>query len=153
MTQEIEVQFRARSDEMRQKYIYFILTATGACIGFAVTQSRDIYFALTVIPLGLALVAWALSFFCGCRSLYWKPAALMQNIETIKIQAGVSEFAGSHLEQQRIAYGVFLKGYENAIRKFSTYMRLQFALFIAGSALFLLWHVLEMWARTHTIPT
>lgn len=152
MTQEVELQFRSRADEMRQKYIYFILTATGACIGFAVTQSRDAHFTLIILPLGLAMISWAMSFFCGCRGLFWKPAALMQNIEAVKASAGTSEFAGSHATLQKIAYDTFHKSYNKAIRKFSLYMRLQFGLFIAGSILFLLWHVLEMWARTPSVP-
>jgi len=148
MVQDVELQFRGRADEMRQKYIYFILTATGACIGFAVTQSREALFTIHTIPLGLAVSFWAASFFCGCRSLYWKPAALMQNIESIKASAGVSDLAGQHPALQKMAYDTFNKSYKSAIRKFSLYMRFQFGLFLAGGILFLIWHMLEMWART-----
>lgn len=151
MTQELELQFRSRSDEMRQKYIYFILTATGACIGFAVTQSRDAHLTCITLLLGLAMLAWAMSFFCGCRSLFWKPAALMSNIEVVKATAGSSQFTGNNPELQKIAYKAFHENYERAIKKFSLYMRLQFGLFIAGSIFFLAWHVLEIWFRTYPL--
>lgn len=151
MPQEIELQFRSRADEMRQKYIYFILTATGACIGFAVTQSKDAHFTCITLLLGLAMIAWAASFFCGCRSLFWKPAALMSNIETVKATVGTSQFSGNDPELQKIAYETFHKNYETAIKKFSLYMRRQFSFFLAGSIFFLAWHVLEMWFRSYPL--
>ena len=151
MTKELELQFRGRSDEMRQKYIYFILTATGACIGFAVTQSRDANFTLVTVLLGLAMLAWGMSFFFGCRSLFWKPAALMHNIEVDKVLAGTSQYASNNPELKKIAYEAFRNSYKRAINKFSWYMRLQFRLFIAGSVFFLVWHVLEIWLKANPI--
>ena len=55
--------------DVQDKYVYFLLTATGAAVAFAVTQTQTAKLAWTQAPLGFALLFWGLSFFCGCRHI------------------------------------------------------------------------------------
>jgi len=148
MSQDYELALATAAQDMRQRYVYFILTATGACIGFAVTQSRDAHVSLQMIPLALAAIAWAMSFFLGCRALYWKPVSIAHNIELLKARSGRNPVAGNHVEAIRIAVDTFTKNFDQAMSKFAIYVRLQFALFVVGSVLFLAWHALEIWVRS-----
>ncbi len=148
MAKDVELALTSAMHEMRVKYIYFLLTATGACIGFAVTQTRDAVLSSSMIPIALAATCWALSFFYGCRSLYWRPVAIGTNLEIIEIKAGRNAVAGAHPEAMRIGVEVMTKNFEMANSKAALGMRLQFALFLAGSISFLTWHALEVLART-----
>lgn len=55
--------------EAQNNYTYFLLAASAAAISLALTQTQGAIIRLAHIPLGLAVLSWGLSFFCGCRNL------------------------------------------------------------------------------------
>lgn len=148
MADETELAISSAMHDMRQKYIYFLLTATGACIGFTVTQTRGVEVSAIMVPLAIAVACWAGSFFCGCRALYWKPAVLGHNIELLHLRYGLNPIAGSFPERIRLGEKIITEHHDEVSRRAARYMRWQFCLFIIASGLFLLWHVLEMFSST-----
>lgn len=55
--------------EGQDKYTYFLLAAAGAAIAFAVTQSQTATLTWSKIPLALAVLSWAFSFYAGCHQI------------------------------------------------------------------------------------
>ncbi len=53
----------------QDKYTYFLLAAAAAAIGLALNRTHGNAFALTMIPLGLAVTSWGVSFYFGCTKV------------------------------------------------------------------------------------
>ena len=69
MPTEAEIEIHRALREAQGRYTYFLLAAAGAAIALAVNQTQGLSLSWSQIPLGLAITAWGLSFFCGCRRL------------------------------------------------------------------------------------
>lgn len=80
----------------QDKYIYFLLAAVGASIGFAVSQTQGMSLALSQIPLGISILTWGLSFFCGCFYLKYINATLFTDFEILKLENGNHPAVGNH---------------------------------------------------------
>ena len=48
---------------------YYLLAATGACIGFAINKTDEAVASWQQIPWGVAVICWALSLYFGSRIL------------------------------------------------------------------------------------
>lgn len=70
----------------RTRYIYFLLTSAGACIGFSMTQTRELALAWPNHPLIIALFLWGVSIFAGLRSLQATEKVIFANFQMLKIQ-------------------------------------------------------------------
>jgi hypothetical protein len=135
----------SRSDFIREilsaenKYIYYVLAATGACIAFAINKTDQALISWSHIPWVLAVLCWAISLYFGTRILmneteYMADVALvdMTNQADPNFQPDPQFEARRHRRAQR-------KG---------QYKWWQFTLLLAGAAFFMIWHVLEMFLRT-----
>lgn len=132
----------------QDKYTYFLLAVTASAIAFAVQKTGDAVFAWTLAPLGLAVLAWGGSFYCGCKNLIWVQTALMANYNLLQLKAGVHPQQPDHPELSAAA----MRGTGNAMNinvdRAQSYALSQFRLAIAGAVLFLLWHIVEIYDRT-----
>ena len=132
----------------QEKYTYFLLAAAGAAIGFAVTQSQTAAFEWPQLPLGLAVLLWALSFFFGCRHLNYVEATLYANMDLLKVQAGMHPEVGAHPQMQAAAAeGIRSAMGTNSIRS-ARFADWQFRFFVLGAVFFIAWHVVGMYLRT-----
>src|SRR5262245_40292118 len=75
--------------EGQDKYTYFLLAGAGAAIAFAVTQSQTATITLSKIPLALAMLSWALSFYFGCKHLREVANLLHQNYDLLRTREGL----------------------------------------------------------------
>jgi hypothetical protein len=82
-----ETLFKVHRDASN-KYTYFLLAASGAAIGFATTQTQDATISWAKLPLGIAVLCWAISFYCGCRHVQQVINIMLQNYEFLRIKAG-----------------------------------------------------------------
>lgn len=132
----------------KQKYAYFLLAAVGACVGFALTQTKDASIHIGQIPLAIGLAAWALSFWCGCKHLTSIQATMYTNLGLLKLKSGRDPIAGTDLEL--VAYGVGLarEAVNDHATKAGSTAQWQFRWFIVGVCSYIVWHVLEMASRT-----
>lgn len=147
MSAELENELHYKVIEMRQKYVYFLLAAVGACIGFAVTQSGKALLDLWSIPLGVSLLLWGVSFYLGCRYLHYRSVTLATNAAIIKLLDGRHELAGQDPTAQKMGLETFGKNVEINSHKSGFCYRWQLWLFIGGVIFFLAWHIIEMWRR------
>jgi len=134
--------------ESQSKYSYFLLAASGAAIGFAVSQTGAAVLAWSQSPLGLAVVAWGHSFFCGCRHLQYVSSNLYANLELFRVQAGEHSMLGEHPEKiEAGSVGIRLAMESNSERG-SVFARWQFRFLVSGAILYLVWHVTGMYLRS-----
>jgi hypothetical protein len=88
MSDSARQQIYKSAREGQDKYTYFLLAAAGAAIAFAVTQSQAATLTWSKIPLALAVLSWAFSFYAGCRQLDEVAGILQQNYELLRVQEG-----------------------------------------------------------------
>lgn len=130
----------------QDKYTYFMLAATGAALGFALTQTRDAAWALDLIPLAAAAACWVASFYCGSRNILLRNATLFANINLLQVSRGAGVALPNVAERGPQMQGISKAMYDNAT-KAAKHATWQFRLFVAGASLYIVWHALEMYQR------
>lgn len=141
-----ELDLHRQHSQGREKQVYFLLAAAGASIAFSLNQTREVALSVTQVPLGLAVMAWAISFLAGCLSLQLTQGVLIRNQDLIQVQKG------THRNLEHPSHAVFIeplarKALEEANIRASRRQRLQFNALICGAAFYIFWHLIEMYLR------
>jgi hypothetical protein len=140
MKDEIFRQHRTAED----RYTYFLLAAAAAGIGLAVQRTTGAVLAWSMLPIGLAVACWGLSFYCGCVHLQYVSSTLFANMALLQAEDGTLRDIPRHPD----AFGAAAAGIRSAIEsnseKMSRWARAQFRLLILGAVLFVTWHVIEL---------
>ncbi len=145
MDKETELWRTHRS--MQEKQAYFLMAASGACIGFALTQSKDMALTSMMAPLGAALLFWAVSFLLGCRHIEQVLAITFSNLGLIRIQTGRDPRSGR--DPQLIALGdeVLKEIISDQQTKSVNASKWQSRCLILGTGCYVAWQVLLMHSR------
>jgi hypothetical protein len=131
--------------QYQEKYTYYLIALCVTSIGFSVFKTTGIGLKLSQIPLGLAVLSWGISIYCGLTFLKYIMSNLYANTTYLEILGGRNKEVGNHPEMINAAAGGIMGAMEsnnNIARKLS---RWQNGLFYLGMALFLLWHLIEMY--------
>src|SRR5262249_21949130 len=147
---ELEL-FRIHGDA-QSKYTYYLLAVAAAAIAFSVTQTRTVTLTWHLLPVGLAVLAWGLSFYCGCCRVEVANACVFANAGLLRIERGQEPEIGMHPQYIAAAASGVRKAMDTHSNRASFFAVSQFRLLIGGGLLFLVWHVLEMYLRTITTP-
>lgn len=138
---EIQKQFR----QQQEKYVYYILALAVSAIGFAIYKTSGLPLKYSQIPLGLSVLSWGISIFCGLKFIQYIISNLYANNTYLDILAGRHPDLGNIAwKKEAGAEGVkqaMLSNGETA----GKYFKWQGRLFYAGILLFILWHILEMY--------
>ncbi|TFW28579.1 hypothetical protein [Massilia horti] len=128
----------------QEKYTYFLLAAAGAAIGFAVQKTEGLRFSWWLLPVGLATICWAASFYAGCQNLLWVQSTMFGNMALLQLQNGThpeqppgGDYLNAAIEGTRQA----LHGNAGTAQ---SYGKWQFRYLVLGSVLFIAWRVAEM---------
>lgn len=135
MTIEAANKLQAQIQDSRQKYTYFLLTAAGACIGYAVEKASGPALQWRSLALAVSLAAWAISFWLGCR-------AVNRNEYGLKYNHAWYVLAQSHIDKLALES---LMSEES--RSSDSSSRWQFRFFIIGGTSFVIWRLLELQLR------
>jgi hypothetical protein len=141
---EVYQQQRTHQD----KYIYFILAAAASAIAYALNRAQDRLLTPILIPWGIALAFWGLSFYFGCRHQNKIGTIMFQNIEGLKIEAGRNPEIGNHPTAIAVAVAEFVKITASESVKAHLLSRLQFWFFVAGVIAYIVWQLIEMYVRS-----
>lgn len=144
MTFERRQEFRKLSNDIREKHVNFLLAASGACIAFAVTQTRGAQLSIIHVPLGLALAAWGLSFWLGCIYLRYRSTTLAINERAIAVEDGADPAVGADPAKKLIGLKALQDSFGEYDRRAALGYAWQLRCFVAGAVFFLTWHVLDM---------
>lgn len=129
--------------ESQNKYVYFLLATSAAGIGLAVQQTSNTALSLSQIPLGVAVLLWGVSFYCGCLHISYINSTLYANGELLSVERG------EHPEVSRLLIPAASEGIKEAMQSNSNianrYGRWQFKLLILGAAFYIFWHIMVMY--------
>ena len=140
---EIFRQYRTAED----KYTYFVLAAAGAGIALAVNRTASSAIALSQIPLGIAVLSWALSFFFGCRHVLYVNSNLYANFNLLKVEGGEHPEIGLSPQHQAAAAAGIREAMEDNSKRAVGHARRQFIFLATGAVMYVAWHVIEMSLR------
>lgn len=135
----------------QSKYSYFLLAGAAAAIALALKQTESAQLHWRQLPLALALICWALSFFFGCRFLAWVQATLHANITLLLVEQGEYPNLPAHPDLRRAAAEGVRSAAEANAEGANRNARRQFRWLVGGSISFIAWHLLEMIARTPSL--
>jgi hypothetical protein len=144
---ELYKQHQASQD----KYTYFLLAAAGAAIGFAVQKTDGLLLSWWLAPVGLAILCWGFSFFCGCKNIAWVQSSIYANNSLLQLKAGVHPEQPPHQELTAIAISGVRSALDTNVTTAQFFGVWQFRLLIAGAVFFIVWRLLEMVRLTYTL--
>jgi len=119
----------------RERYAYFLLTAAGACIGYAVEKVAGVALEWKLVVLALSLVGWGISFWFGCRAI--KRSEYGQRYNHAWLTAARSPM-------DKVALDSLMN---DEARASASSSRWQFRFFVFGGVTFVLWRLLELLPR------
>lgn len=147
MTSEAELDIHRALRESQNKHTYFLLAVVGAAIALVVNQTQSASLSWSQLPLAAAVIAWALSFFFGCRNRAYVSSGLYTNAALLEVNAGRHKLTGTHPEAIKIARDTLHEILEGQSSNANKFANLQFRFLVGGAVLYVVWHVLEMYLR------
>jgi hypothetical protein len=137
---ELVRQFR----QQQEKYVYYIIALCVTAIGFSVIKTSGQSIKWEHIPIGLAVLSWAISIFCGLRFVAFTTSNLYANKVYFDVIQGLHPEAGNHPQMIAAAASGVWKAMESNSIIGGKYFKWQSRLFYFGIISFLVWHVLGM---------
>lgn len=131
--------------EQQQKYAYYIIALCVAGIGFAVQKTMGVPLKQTQIPLGVSILCWGISIYCGLQFLGVQIAGLYKNSELINISEGRNPISGTHPQKIKIGVETILEIMEGDSSVAMRLAQWQNRLFYFGILCFVAWRVWEMY--------
>lgn len=128
------------------RYDYFLLAVAGASIAFALNQTKGMALAPSQVPLGIAVLSWALSFFTGCLRLGKVRHALYLNGKMLEVLD--DPIVRGHPQGPAVIREAAHKSFHKADDRAVLWGRFQFFFLIAGAVAYIAWHVTEMYLKT-----
>jgi hypothetical protein len=132
----------------QDKYVYFLLAVAAAAVAYAMKLTSTSRLSYSMIPLGISVLFWGISFYCGCKNIGYVLSTLYANIHLLFIQKGEDSRVGQNPSLIEAASEGVIQAMENNSNTANFYARIQFRFLIAGAVFFLSWHIIEMIIRT-----
>lgn len=131
MSEELRHLNRLHAEE-HSKYVYFLLAATGAALGYALQKLDDSTYSPSAWLGLLAISSWLLSFLFGCKHITAIKAAIFCNYELLQIRRK----SGS----ERLVEAAYA-AIESVNVQANSFFNWQFRLLALGVVLFTTWRV------------
>lgn len=127
---------------MLEKRIYFLMAAVGACIGFALTQAKDLHLHCIHMAIGVALCLWAASFWYGHKSIEALTCIAGYNADLLEARESEAR-GGSFTAPAKIHELIEAKNQE-----LEKSQDLQVIVLLLGVLAFVIWQILSMVQRS-----
>ena len=124
---EVYRQFRTAQD----KICYFLLAVAASAIALTIRRTETVIFSWYLIPLGLAVLSWMVSFYSGVMFLMYMASGLFANYKRL--------VTGEEMLNQVIGHNS---------ERMKLFAKIQFLLLIIGVVFYIIWHLIEMYNRT-----
>jgi hypothetical protein len=128
----------------QDKYTYFILAVAAAGIAFSIEKTTGQKLSWSMLPLGIAVILWALSFFFGCKHLYWVQASMSANYSLLQLHKGVHADQPEDPQRLEAAKRGVSSALDLTMEKNEFYGQWQFRMLILGAVFFITWHIAKM---------
>ena len=126
-------------DKIGTQFDQFIIAANGALIAYAFKQVENKGLSYDLIPLGLAIIFWGLSFYFGVTSV-----RKLISTRIIDIFRSSSDLIKQNPEYAEMAR----KKFNEVGDKANTFNKRMFVFLYLGGCTYIIWHILEMYLRT-----
>lgn len=133
--------------EKREKLTYALMAASGGCIGYAMTQAKDLRPECEHWALVVALILWCTSFWCGYKKVAAEIDCLQQHG---LIESNLKQSAEHIAANAQVHHDVLLGlggRLDVASQSYLLQEKLQVQTLIAGVVFYGLWQVLMMFSR------
>ena len=145
---ELRTEVIRRLGTVQDKLDYWLMAVAASAIAFAIHQTHGSALRWSLLPLGIAVGTWAVSFFAGCRRQSWIQAGLHTNLGRLRIEGGMDPLAGTNPEKIALGLETLESIFDKQSSKGQCWARVQFRALVVGAVCYLLWHVVEMWITT-----
>ncbi len=149
MEEQRDIQRQHRQEA--SKYTYFLITLSVTAIAFSVQKTLDEPLLLRQIPLGLAVLSWAISVLLGFVYLQRRQDILATNNAYFEAIKGNLLETGNDQAKIQASAKIIWEILEEKSEKASKFYIWQFRLFILGIVLFVIWHLIEMAERSKVL--
>jgi len=82
--------------ESQQKYIYFLMAVAASAITLCIKRTTGCPISISMIPLGIAVISWAISFAYGCYNRAYYCSTLHANCALLEVEGGAYPEIGNH---------------------------------------------------------
>lgn len=147
MADERKDLFKLHRDK-QEKYIYYLIALAVAAVGFSLSKTFDQPLKYSQLPLGLAVLCWALSIHNGLKFLQFDLATLYANLALFDIVEGRHELSGNHPEKIKIGIESVQSAMHDNANSGQNHSFWQIRFLYVGIILFLIWRFLEMYLLT-----
>ena len=144
---ELKIQFL----QYQERYVYYLLALTVSAIGFSIYRTTGVVLKLTQIPLGIAILSWGFSIYCGLTFIKYVLSNIYSSISFIDVQMGRYPDIGNVTWKQQAAYDGINQAILSNSEKSSLYFKWQGRLFYFGIFAFIIWHIIEMYYQSNII--
>jgi hypothetical protein len=117
-----------------EKYVYYILAITAASVAFSVNLTKDSSLNIIQIPLGLAILCWANSFYSGLQQI--QKFERLADLNIIQLKCSIMKISFTQKQHNELESIQLLQ---------SKYRKNQNMYLILGFIMFIAWHVVKMY--------
>src|SRR5689334_1056639 len=121
---------------LQEKYAFTLMAGAGAAIAYALNLTHGQPLAKSHLILGVAVVCWAGSFYCGCQQTAYRGSTMYANGQLLRVQNGTHPDGGINPNMMAIATNGIKQALEFNSTRAGVYMNAQFRLFITGGVFF-----------------
>ena len=137
---DIQKQYR----QQQEKHVYYLLALTVTSIAFTINQTNGIGLKWVQIPVGIAIVSWAYSVYCGIYFMKYVISTLYAEHELLAVE----EEKKLNFKKDKTEIDLKKEGIREAIihnsKKVVKLNQNQNIFFFVGMISFIVWHILEM---------
>lgn len=128
----------------QEKLTYYFIALAVTAIGFSVYRSENMSLSIWQVPLGVSVVSWALSIYCGVSFLKYRLSIQYANYEYLRFYDGTHpEIRENPLQTESVKEGI-LSAMELNNEIGGRLYRWQYRFFYVGIIGFLIWHIIQM---------
>lgn len=125
--------------QKQEKYVYYILALNVAAIGFAITQVIKLEATWTLIPAGIAMLFWSISFFLGIQFILLGISTIYDNLNTLHyVNPNHPKYVNRH-DSNEITNEILEEIQNRASSKSVHYFNYLLYCFYAGSISMIVW--------------
>ena len=140
--------FRQHRD-FNNRFIYFLLAVAASGVAFAIQKSENAALEWPLIPLGLAVVSFGLSFYFGISTLRKVGAALGGNYSLLQLKVGAHPGQPPAGEATEAAVKGTYRAIEESLNDAQKFSYRQIRLLFTGGIFFVVWHVLDLYLKSY----
>jgi hypothetical protein len=137
---DIQVELAQQRTTQQGKLVYYLIALSVAAIGFSVTQTINDHLSYSHIIVGISVLCWSGSVFCGLQFIKVLIRTGAINIRYLREQEGRKEKNTDYRESE-IRYR---KEIEEVNKRSEPAFNWQHYLFYLGLASFIAWHIIRM---------